>query len=175
MKDLEFTRENSNTKDGLQHNDWRKQVIWPIIRNESRDDFLSREPRESNPNNYVVEVFPKIDKGRPDESKTYRSIIQNILRGNVTSGVIDLRLNDKAKYTIWLGQNHMELTSKAAQIPDDPNVRQYLISIKVAGDKEGKNIRIIDGSVGKSCDRTPEQIAKVLAAVNVALNNYKFE
>lgn len=171
MKGLEFARDNINIKDKLQDGDWRKQPIWPLVRNESRDDFLLREQRESNPENYIVEIFPKIDIGRPNPNKTYQNIVQNILRGNAISGIIDLRLNDQAKYTIWLGQNHMELMSQAAQIPDDPNVRQYLISIKVVGNTEGKGIHVVEESVGTSCDRTPQQIAKVIDAVDLALKN----
>lgn len=157
---------NSSPEKQTPPDDWRKGPVWPLIRDGSRDDFKARESSESNPANYVVEIFPKPDSDHLDQSKTYKAI----MRGSRVSGLIDLRTNNEEKYTIWFGKNHMELMGEAAKIPDDPNTRQYFISIKVGGQRD-KNIRIDRRTIGISCNRTLEHIDKILDAVDIALKN----
>lgn len=147
-------------------NDWRSQPIFPIIRDATRDDFKARESSESNPKNYVVEIFPKPDIGRLKEHDIYI----NIMRGHTMAGLVDLRKNNEEKYTIWIGYNHNELMTKAAQLPDNPLIRQYMALCTVQGDEDGKNIHALQKYGQQSCDRTPEQIKKVLDAVDIAIN-----
>ncbi len=163
---LEQIRKQSN-REKLDPKDWRKQVIWPLIQNENRDDFKERESSEQNPDNYVVEIFPK-----PNTDIKQNSIYKNILNGNTVSGYIDLRLNTEGKYTIWLGDNHQEIVYSGMQITDDININQYIIGIKVTGKDE--KVRVVRDMIGQSCKRTPEQIKKIIDAVDGALkNNFK--
>ncbi|MBI2627307.1 hypothetical protein HYW72_00045 [Candidatus Nomurabacteria bacterium] len=144
---------------------WKHQPLFPLIRDGSRDDFKDREPLESNPLNYVVKIVPQSDPNHFRDSYISNAIIM--------SGIVDLRLNNEGKYTIWLGETHLKLMYEAG-ITDNQRINQYLISMKTKADI-GRNIHIIRETVGQSCNRTPEQIKKILDAVDVALRNtFKF-
>ena len=95
------------------------------------------------------------------------------MAGNTASGIVDLRLNNEGKYTVWLSADHLVLSMSAAKFSDDIVTPQYMIGIKIKGEKGGKNIRVRRESnlVGQSCNRTDKQITKIFDAVDIVLEN----
>ena len=158
---------NPSSKNQTQKIDWRYQSLPDLVRNGTRDDFKARESLESNPKNYVIETFPKPEPNHPEEDET----LKDISRGDAVSGLIDLRKNDKGKYTIWLGCNHTLLGFTAARLSDDLKVSQYIVGIKVKKDRKSGHVCVRRDIVGQSCKRTPEQIKKIIDAVDVVLRN----
>ena len=130
----------------------------------SPEDLIMREATESDPAHYILKVYPEINSANPDANRVYTEI----MFGNTISGIIDLG-EENGKYTIWLGEDHMNLHVKALKTPDDPRTSSYLIGIKVTSERGGANIHVIRDMIGQSCNRTPQQIENVLAAVDTAL------
>lgn len=160
---------NPSSEKDISPDKWRRDFLKPLIRNESRDDFKERESSESNPENYVVEISPKPDPNHLQKDDFYK----RILEGSTVSMIIDLRINNEGKYTIWLGTSHLVMAYIGVQLPDNPVMSHYMIAGKVKGEKGRKNMHILRerNLIGQSCDRTPEQIAKIFDAVDIVLKN----
>ena len=61
---------------------WKHQTLTPLLRNDTRDDFKARESLESNPANYVVEIFPSDapeELAKNEDWKKYWREIQHLV------------------------------------------------------------------------------------------------
>jgi hypothetical protein len=129
-----------------------------------QEDFARRESIESDRANYSIEIYPKAASGVVEESEVYKSIMQ----GYGASGYLDLSSND-GKFKIWLGTDHMNIWFGGMKFPDDVNVKDYIIGVKVRCYRDGEDIHIDRNMVGQSCERTPDQIRKILDAADAVL------
>lgn len=139
-------------------------------------DFEARKVYESDPQNYVVEIYPQslaVNVEFPDLKSGEKKIAA------LQSGFVDLRDATKSeaeartvgdsRYAVWLGQDHMEV-SQGIKFPRGPETRQYMIGIKTYYDPSARKITIDRRNIGNPSDRSDKQVEALISAAEKRIN-----